>query len=59
MSKMRIWSIFKGLKNKKRGGPILEEILLIGIAILVFAFALGLVLSLIDWTKLSIGDLFP
>lgn len=59
MSKMIVWYWLKLLKlKKKRGGPILEEILLIGIAVFIFAIIFGVILSLIDWTKVSIGDLF-
>jgi hypothetical protein len=42
----------------KRGSPILEEILLIGIAILIFAIIFGLIFNLIDWTTTSFGDFF-
>ncbi len=59
MNKMLIWYWLKLLKlKKKRGSPILEEILLIGIAVLIFAIIFGLILNLIDWTQLSIEDLF-
>ncbi len=42
----------------KKGSPILEEILLIGIAILIFAIIFGLIFNLIDWTTTSFGDFF-
>ncbi len=59
MNKMLIWYWLKLLKlKKKRGSPILEEILLIGIAVLIFAIIFGLILNLIDWTQLSIEDFF-
>jgi hypothetical protein len=59
MNKMIVWYWLKLLKlKKKRGGPILEEILLIGIAVFIFAIIFGVIISLIDWTKVSIGDLF-
>lgn len=45
------------LKNKK-GGPILEEILLIGIAILIFTIIFGIIMSLIDWSQVSFENLF-
>ncbi len=57
-----MWMIFQLLKsfrfNKKRGSPILEEILLIGIAIFIFAIIFGVILNLIDWSTTSIEDLF-
>jgi len=46
------------LFRKKRGSPILEEILLIGIAILIFAIIFGVIFSLIDWSTTSIDNLF-
>ncbi len=59
MSYMIIWYWLKLLKlKKKRGSPILEEILLIGIAVVIFAIIFGVILSLIDWTKVAIEDLF-
>lgn len=54
-----IFQLFKSFKfNKKRGSPILEEILLIGIAIFIFAIIFGVILNLIDWSTTSIEDLF-
>lgn len=44
--------------DKKKGSPILEEILLIGIAILIFAIIFGIIFSLIDWSTTSIDNLF-
>ena len=59
MSEMILWYWLKLLKlKKKRGSPILEEILLIGIAVIIFAIIFGVILSLIDWTKVAIEDLF-
>jgi hypothetical protein len=59
MNKMLLWYWLKSLKlKKKRGSPILEEILLIGIAVIIFAIIFGVILSLIDWTKVAIEDLF-
>lgn len=52
-------TIFKFLKiRSKKGSPILEEILLIGVAILIFAIIFGLIFNLIDWTTTSFGDFF-
>lgn len=53
-----IQSIRQLFLNKKRGGPILEEILLIGIAILIFAIIFGIIMGLIDWSTTSFEDLF-
>ncbi|OLS33088.1 MAG: hypothetical protein HeimAB125_02110 [Candidatus Heimdallarchaeota archaeon AB_125] len=60
---MRIMlALLQGIKEllfkKKRGGPILEEILLIGIAILIFAIIFGIIMSLIDWSQVSFENLF-
>ena len=44
--------------TKKRGSPILEEILLIGIAIIIFAVIFGVIFSLIDWATVSFDDFF-
>ena len=46
------------LKLNKKGSPILEEILLIGIAVLIFVIIMGVIFGLIDWTNTSIGDIF-
>ncbi|MCG3256078.1 MAG: hypothetical protein KAU62_08345 [Candidatus Heimdallarchaeota archaeon] len=54
--------LLQGIKGlifkKKRGSPILEEILLIGVAILIFAIIFGIIFSLIDWSTTSFDDLF-
>ncbi len=60
---MRIMLILlQGIKGlifkKKRGSPILEEILLIGVAILIFAIIFGIIFSLIDWSTTSFDNLF-
>ncbi len=44
--------------QKRRGSALLEEILLIGIAIFVFIIIFGIVLNLINWSTNSIEDLF-
>lgn len=59
MTKMLIFRMLKSLRLKnKKGGPILEEILLIGIAILIFAIIFGIIMSLIDWSQVSFENLF-
>jgi hypothetical protein len=54
--------LLKALKsikfNRKRGSPILEEILLIGIAVFIFAIIFGMIFGFIDWTQVSIEDIF-
>jgi len=45
------------IRNKK-GSPILEEILLIGIAILIFAIIFGLIFNLIDWSQGQFWEIF-
>ena len=52
-----IRSIITFRKNKK-GTPILEEILLIGIAIFIFIIIFSVILNMIDWSTESIEDLF-
>lgn len=44
--------------KKRRATPILEEILLVGIAIFIFAIIFGIILNLIDWSQTTIGDIF-
>ncbi|NPD87079.1 MAG: hypothetical protein HGN29_00025 [Asgard group archaeon] len=44
--------------KKKKGSPILEEILLIGIVILIFAIIFGLIFSLVDWSSTKQGEFF-
>lgn len=51
-------SVFGRFRRDKRGGPILEEILLIGVAVLIFAIIFVVIFNLIDWATVSIGDLF-
>ena len=59
MSKMLILSFLKRLIPKsKKGGPILEEILLIGIAVIIILIIMGIIFGLIDWTNKSIFDVF-
>ena len=50
--------MLKSLRLNKKGGPILEEILLIGIAILIFAIIFGIIMSLIDWSAIKFDDIF-
>ncbi len=49
---------FKKIRLNRKGGPILEEILLIGIAVIIFVIIMGVIMGLIDWTSLSIQDFF-
>ncbi len=44
--------------NRKRGSPILEEILLIGIAVFIFSIIFGMIFGFIDWAQVSIEDIF-
>ncbi|MHA1686773.1 MAG: hypothetical protein ACTSYD_10275 [Candidatus Heimdallarchaeaceae archaeon] len=44
--------------SKRRATPILEEVLLVGIAIFIFAIIFGIILNLIDWSQTTIGDVF-
>ena len=55
---MFVIEFLKTLRSKKRGGPILEEILLIGIAIIIFAIIFGIIMSLIDWSAVKFDDIF-
>ena len=58
MRKMKVLQHIRMLKYRKRGSPILEEILLIGIAVLIFVIIFGIVASLLDWTESGIKDFF-
>ena len=59
LNKMFVIQLLKSLIPKnKRGGPILEEILLIGIAVLIFVIITGLIFGLIDWANFNIEDIF-
>ncbi len=55
---MYILNLIKNLKRNRRGGPIFEEILLIGIAVVIFVIIMGVILGLIDWTQIKINDIF-
>ena len=56
---MFIIQLLKNLIPKnKRGGPILEEILLIGVAVIIFVIIMGVIFGLIDWASFNITDLF-
>ena len=56
---MLIFELLKYLRIKNRkGSPILEEILLIGIAILIFAIIFGLIWGLIDWSQGQFWEIF-
>jgi len=48
----------KLLSQNKKGSPILEEILLIGIAIFIFIIVFSVVANMIDWTSNSLKDFF-
>ncbi len=58
MKKMYILNLIKNLKRNRRGGPIFEEILLIGIAVIIFVIIMGVILGLIDWTQFKIDNIF-
>ncbi|MCK5588062.1 MAG: hypothetical protein KAI34_05015 [Candidatus Lokiarchaeota archaeon] len=49
--------INKFLKNK-RGSPLIEEVMLIGMAILMFALVISLVFDIFNWTGASTSDLY-
>jgi hypothetical protein len=55
---LALYYLNKLIIKKKRGSPILEEILLIGIAILIFAVIFGLIFSLVDWSSTKLGEFF-
>jgi hypothetical protein len=58
MIELCIIQLLRNLKNNRRGGPILEEILLIGIAVVIFLLIMGLIFGLINWTEVNIKDIF-
>ena len=56
---MLIFEFIKCLRiRNKKGSPILEEILLIGVAILIFAIIFGLIWGLIDWSQGQFWEIF-
>jgi len=48
----------KLIKRNKRASPILEEILLIAIAIVIFAIIFSIILNLVDWSSTTIDNFF-
>jgi len=58
MIELCIIQLLRNFNNNRKGGPILEEILLIGIAVLIFLLIMGLIFGLIDWTQVNIKDIF-
>lgn len=58
MIELRIIQLLKSLRKNRKGGPILEEILLIAVAVIIFIVIMGLIFGLIDWTNLKIADIF-
>ena len=55
---MKILHFVRNLKHRKRGSPILEEILLIGIAVFIFVIIFGIIANLLNWTESGIADFF-
>jgi len=49
---------FKLILKNKKGSPILEEILLIGVAIFIFVIVFTVVSSMLDWAEENIKDFF-
>ncbi|MFX1518550.1 MAG: hypothetical protein ACFFCD_01305 [Promethearchaeota archaeon] len=49
--------IKKFLKNKK-GSPLIEEVMLIGMAILMFALVISLIFDIFNWTGASTSELY-
>ena len=58
MRAMKILQFVRNLKYRKRGSPILEEILLIGIAVFIFVIIFGIIANLLNWTESGITDFF-
>ena len=58
MRVMKILNFIRNLKHRKRGSPILEEILLIGIAVFIFVIIFGIIANLLNWTESGITDFF-
>ncbi len=55
---MKILNLVRYLKHRKKGSPILEEILLIGIAVFIFVIIFGIIANLLNWTESGITDFF-
>ena len=49
--------IEKFLKNKQ-GSPLIEEVMLIGMAILMFALVISLIFDIFNWTGTSTTELY-
>ncbi len=47
----------KTFKLGKRGSPLVEEGLIIGLSIIIIVIFAGAVLNLVGWAETSIGDL--
>jgi len=50
--------VIKNIIKDRRGSPVVEEGLLIGIAIVGILIFLGLIFGLFDWINDAIGSLF-
>jgi len=55
---MKVLQYIRMLKYRKRGSPILEEILLIGVAVFIFVIIFGIIANLLNWTESGIADFF-
>ena len=57
ISKIKTRIIFKKLKKRRRGSPLVEEGVLIGISLFGFLLILSIVTGILDWLLSNANDL--
>jgi hypothetical protein len=57
ISKIKTRFIFKKLKKRRRGSPLVEEGVLIGLSLFGFLIILSIVTGILDWLLSNANDL--
>ncbi len=57
ISKIKTRIIFKKLKKRRRGSPLVEEGVLIGLGLFGFLLILSIVTGILDWLLSNANDL--
>jgi len=57
ISKIKTRIIFKKLKKRRRGSPLVEEGVLIGLSLFGFLLILSIVTGILDWLLSNANDL--
>lgn len=57
ISKIKTRNIFKKLKKRRRGSPLVEEGVLIGLSLFGFLLILSIVTGILDWLLSNANDL--